>query len=62
MRKIITVAGIVFISAIVIAWSKSEQQGTTRTEVPTASASMSPHEIMVKQGSNLPADYWAHPY
>jgi hypothetical protein len=62
MRKIITVVGIVFISAIVIAWSKSERQASTRTEVPTSAASMSPHEIMAKQDSNLPADYWAHPY
>ena len=62
MRKIITVTGIVFIAAIVIAWSKAERQGAIRTEVPASAASMSPHEIMVKQGGNLPTDYWAHPY
>jgi hypothetical protein len=29
------------------------------TETP---APVSPHEIMVKQGGNLPAEYWAHPF
>jgi hypothetical protein len=26
------------------------------------SAPVSPHEIMIKQGRNLPVEYWAHPF
>jgi hypothetical protein len=30
------------------------------TEAP--SAAVSPHQIMVKQGRNLPVEYWADPF
>jgi hypothetical protein len=63
MRKLITVAGIILVAAIAIAWSKSvsNRQGVVN-EAPAASATMSPHETMVKQGKSLPVEYWAHPY
>ena len=57
MRKIITVTGILVIAAMAIAWSRSG-----KVEAPVAAAPVSPHEITVKQGNNLPADYWAHPF
>lgn len=57
MRKIIPVAGILIIAVIVIGWSRS-----AKIEIPAVSAPISPHEITVKYGSNLPADYWAHPF
>jgi hypothetical protein len=57
MRKIITVTGILVIAAMAIAWSRS-----AKMETPVASAPISPHEITTKQGNNLPADYWAHPF
>jgi hypothetical protein len=31
-------------------------------KVTEASAPVSPHEIMVKQGNSLPVEYWTHPY
>jgi hypothetical protein len=27
-----------------------------------ASAPVSPHDIMVTQGSSLPVEFWSHPY
>jgi hypothetical protein len=27
-----------------------------------ASAPVSPHDIMVRQGSSLPVEFWSHPY
>jgi len=55
MRKIITVTGIIVIAAIAIAWSRSDRQGASKEPA----ASVSPHEIMVKQGKDLPTQEWA---
>ena len=57
MRKIITVTSILVIAAVVVAWSQS-----AKMEPLVASAPISPHEITVKYGSNLPVDYWSHPF
>jgi hypothetical protein len=57
MRKFITVTGILVIAALAIAGSRS-----SKVEAPVGSAPISPHEIMVKQGNDLPVDYWAHPF
>ena len=56
MRKIITVAGIIAVAVVAIAWSKSAsyQQGPAKE----ASVTLSPHDIMVKQGKNLPSEHW----
>jgi hypothetical protein len=65
MRKIIVLAAIAVIAATAAVWSiatfarpKVGGHGQT-TE---ASAPVSPHDIMVKQDSRLPVEYWAHPF
>ena len=57
MRKFITVTGILVIAALAIAGSRSG-----KVEAPVAAAPISPHEITVMQGNDLPVDYWAHPF
>jgi len=58
MRKIIQVAGIIVIAVIVIAWSRSVPQLTTKTEVPA----VSPYEIMLQQADSLPFQGWDEPF
>jgi hypothetical protein len=59
MRKIITIAGLIIVAAIAIAWSTSDRPKTATT---VDAAPVAPHEIMVKHGSSLPAEYWMHPF
>jgi hypothetical protein len=65
MRKIIIFAIVAVISATAAVWSiatfaRSKAAGPVHaTETP---APVSPHEIMVKRGGTLPAEYWAHPF
>ena len=33
-----------------------------KEEATEASASISPHDITVRQGNILPVEYWAHPF
>jgi hypothetical protein len=58
MRKAITVVGIFVLAAIAIAWSKSGPQLTSKTDV----TAISPYEIMLQQGDNLPSHYWEEPF
>jgi len=58
MRKAITVVGIFFIAAIAVAWSKSGPQLTSKTEV----TAISPYEMMLLQGDNLPSYDWEEPF
>ena len=65
MRKRIIAAAVGVIAVIGIVWSavharhpKIEGGG----EATHPSASVSPHDEMVKRGSILPVEYWAHPF
>ena len=65
MRKMIIFAVIAVISATAAVWSiatfaRSKVAGPV--QATETSAPVSPHEIMVKQGRSLPAEYWAHPF
>jgi len=67
MRKIVVLAAIAaLIAAAVGIWStatfdRPKVAGDVQaTEAP--SAPVSPHQIMVKQGRNLPVQYWADPF
>jgi hypothetical protein len=61
MRKRFVLATVAAVAAIAVVWSVTTlakpKGGTTE-----ASAPLSPHDIMVKQGSSLPVEYWTHPY
>ena len=66
MRNHIILAAIAVLASLtavaaIAGWSKSHN--TAGKGQPTnAAASVSPHDIMVKQGNSLPAEYWMHPY
>ena len=63
MRKIITITGIIIVAAIAIAWSTFDRPKTASTLKATeTSATISPAEIMVKHGKNLPTEYWSDPF
>ena len=58
LAEIAVVVGVTAVAAIASAWSMSRKTaGAT-----DASASISPHDITVKQGNVLPVEYWAHPF
>jgi hypothetical protein len=64
MRKIIVVlAGIAAATAFGV-WSASTLANSRvgKAEVVAASAAIAPHEIMVKLGRSIPAEYWAHAF
>ena len=60
MRKIVTIAGVIIVAAIAIAWSTVERPKGAAKE--TADAAIAPSEITVKQGKLLPFEYWADPF
>jgi hypothetical protein len=65
MRKIIILVAIAVIAATTAVWSiamlaKPKVAGDVRG--PETSTSVSPHELMIKQGSSIPVEYWAHPF
>ena len=65
MRKIIIVGGIVAVAAVAAIWSMStlaKPKITGKVEATEASAPISPHDIMVKQGKDVQIEYWAHPF
>ena len=61
MRKRFVLAAVAAVAALAVVWSVTTlakpKGGTTE-----ASAPVSPHEIMVRQGSSLPVEFWSHPY
>ena len=61
LAAIAVLAGLTAVAAIAGAWSISHQTAG-KGEPTKASAPASPHDIMVKQGSSLPVEYWSHPY
>jgi hypothetical protein len=65
MRKIIIIGGIVAVAAVATIWSMStlaKSKHAGKVEATETSATISPHDIMVKQGRSLPVEYWAHPF
>ena len=65
MRKRIIATAVGVIAVIGLVWSvvharhsKIEGKG----QATDASAPISPHDEMVKRGSILPVEYWAHPF
>jgi hypothetical protein len=65
MRKIILLAAVAVIAATAVAWSIvafSRPKTAFHVQSTEEKASVSPHEMMIKQGSTLPAEYWAHPF
>jgi hypothetical protein len=60
MRKRFVLAAVAAVAAIAVVWSV-----TTLAKPKAAleaSAPVSPHDIMVTQGSSLPVEFWSHPY
>ena len=63
MRKRIILVAMAAVAVIAFAWSISTRQKIAGKEEATeAAASISPHDITVKQGNILPVEYWAHPF
>src|SRR5215472_4669952 len=65
MRKSILFVAIVIVTATAVVWSIAtfaRSKGAGPVQATETSAPLSPHEIMVKQGRTLPAEYWAHPF
>ncbi len=65
MRKIIIPVGLVAFAALAAVWSVStyaKPKGGNKVEAAAASAPISPQEIMVRQGKNVPVEYWADPF
>jgi len=61
MRKMIIFAPVALIVATAAVWSiatfaRSKVAGPV--EATETSAPVSPHEMMIKQGRNLPVEYW----
>jgi hypothetical protein len=59
MHKSFVLAAIAAVAAGAVVWSVSTRATPKATE---ASAPVSPHHIMVKQGNSLPIEYWTHPF
>ncbi len=65
MRESILFVAIVVVTATAAVWSIAtfaRSKGAGPVQATETSAPVSPHEIMVKQGRTLPAEYWAHPF
>jgi hypothetical protein len=59
MRKLIILTAVVAIAVTAIVWSiGTVARPKFAGKVEDAAAPMSPHEIMVKQGKTLPAEFW----
>jgi hypothetical protein len=64
MRKIILLAAVAVIAATAVVWSiVTFSKPNPAFQVQSAEkASVSPHEMMIKQGRTIPVEYWAHPF
>lgn len=59
MRKIVILAGIAVIAAIAIAWTRSGYDRSVPEIRPLPNgAAMSPFELMLQTGPNLPTEDW----
>jgi len=61
MRKRFVLAAVAAAAAIAVVWSVTTL-AKPKGEALEASAPVSPHEIMVRQGSSLPVEFWSPPY
>jgi hypothetical protein len=65
MRKIIVLAAVAVIAATAVVWSIvtfSKPNPALQVQSAQEKSSVSPHEMMIKQGRIIPAEYWAHPF
>ena len=65
MRKRIIATAVGVIAVIAIVWSAVHARHSKfagKEKATHASAPISPHDEMVKRGSILPVEYWAHPF
>jgi len=65
MRKRTILAAMAAVAVIAFAWSMATLAGpkiARKEEATEASAPISPHEMMIKQGNILPVEYWSHPF
>jgi hypothetical protein len=65
MRKRTILAAMAAVAVIAFAWSMStlaRPKIAGKEEATEASAPISPHEMMIKQGNILPVEYWSHPF
>lgn len=63
MRKIVILAGIAVIAAIAIAWTRSSYDRSVPEIRPLPNnAIMSPFDLMLQNGRNLPAEDWTDKY
>ena len=59
MRKLIILTAVVAIAVTAIVWSiTTVARPKFAGKAEDATAPVSPHEIMVKQGKTLPAEFW----
>jgi len=59
MRKMIIFAAVALIVATATVWSIATfARSKVGGSVQATETSVSPHEIMVKQGRNLPVEFW----
>jgi hypothetical protein len=65
MRKRIVAAAVGVIAIIGLVWSAVHARHSKiegKEEATHASAPISPYDEMVKRGTSLPVEYWAHPF
>ena len=65
MRKRTIAAAVGVIAVIGLVWSVVQARHSKidgKGEATHASAPISPHDEMVRRGSILPVEYWAHPF
>jgi hypothetical protein len=65
MRRILVLAAMAVIAATTAIWSIAifaKPKVVGDLPATDTSASVSPHEMMIKQGRTIPVEYWAHPF
>ena len=64
MRKIILLAAVAVIAATAVGSIVTFSRPKTAFHLQSTEerASVSPHEIMIKQGGTIPVEAWAHPF
>ena len=61
MRKRLVLAAVAAVAAIAVVWSVTTL-AKPKGGALEASAPVSSHDIMVRQGSSLPFEFWSPPY
>jgi hypothetical protein len=64
MRKVVVVLTAIAAATAIGIWSAATvaKSRVEKAEVVAASAAIAPHELMMKLGRSIPAEYWAHPF